>query len=146
MRFGARLRAHRLSQGLSAEKAASAIGCHAQTLRNWERGHTKPPLTWAGSIARSLGIPVDALFTDELVFTVVVGPETIQRCRTEGRSAATDAAKRLAARLEPEIYAAATRPAPDLRPGARSRPRQTRAERLAELTARTAAKKRRTIE
>jgi DNA-binding XRE family transcriptional regulator len=144
--FGARLRAHRLSQGLSAEKAAHGIGCHAQTLRNWERGHTKPPLTWAGSIARALSIPVDALFTDDVVLSVVVSSATLERCRTEGRTAAADAAQRLAAMLEPQIYAAATKPARGLEPGARAKPRQSRAERLASLKAAHGKAARRTIQ
>lgn len=142
MTFGQRIRTIRLGQGLSADKAANAAGCHAQTYRNWEAGRTKPDLTRAGAIARALNVPVAALFTDELVIAeVIVSADTVARIRKEGRTAAADAARRLAAQLEPAIYDAATRKPADTRPGARARPRRTRAERLAELNARTKAVK-----
>jgi transcriptional regulator with XRE-family HTH domain len=135
------VKALRLSQGLSVEKAAKQIGCHPNTLRNWEQGSTQPPLPRAGDIANALGIPVAALFTDEVVFEVVVSQDTLKRCKTEGRSAAAETAKRLAAGLEPLIYDAATRKLASTKPGARAKPRRTRAERLAELNARAKAVK-----
>lgn len=140
--FGERIRQHRLAQGLSAKKLAEQTGCSAATIRNWERGLTKPSLPWAGPIARGLGVPVAALFTDELVVAeIVVSADTIARIRKEGRTASQDAARRLAAQLEPAVWAAVTRPAVDTRPGARPKRRRTRAETLAELSARTKAKK-----
>ena len=36
------MRAERARNGLSAEKAAKAIGVHPNTLRNWESGESEP--------------------------------------------------------------------------------------------------------
>jgi transcriptional regulator with XRE-family HTH domain len=145
--FHARLRRLRLSQGITLVGAATATGVSKVTLTRWEAGSTKPDLTRAGAIARALNVPVAALFTDELVVAeIVVSAETVARIRKEGRPAAAETAQRLAKQLEAAIYDAATRKPIDTRAGARAKPRKTRAERLAELNARTAAKKRRTIE
>jgi|SRR5579872_37639 len=136
MTFAQRLRHHRLANGITLKQAAAAAGVVTQTLGRWESGRTKPDLTRAGAIASALGVPVAALFTDELVVAeVVVSAETVERIRQEGREAAAEVATRLAAQLEPAIYAAATRPARDTRPGARAKPRQSRAERIASLKA-----------
>lgn len=142
MTFGKRIRKLRLAQGLSVAKTAPVIGVSGQTLNRWEAGRTKPDLTRAGAIARALNVPVAALFTDELVIAeVVVSADTVARIRKEGRTAAAEAASRLAAQLEPAIYAAATRKPADTRPGARAKPRRTRAETLADLKASTQAVK-----
>jgi hypothetical protein len=82
------------------------------------------------------------------VAEIVVSQDTVRRIRSEGRSACQDVAKRLAGQLEPAIWAAVTKPPADTRPGARPKPRRTRAETLAQLKADTQAKRaaRRTIE
>ena len=145
--FGERIRKLRLTQGISVVKTAAVVGCHAETLRNWEAGRTKPDLTRAGAIARALNVPVAALFTDELVVAeIVVSAETVARIRKDGREACGDVARRLAEQLEPAIWQVVTRPAADTRPGARAKPRRTRAERLAELNARSKSAAKRSIE
>jgi transcriptional regulator with XRE-family HTH domain len=132
-----RLRTIRLSQGLSIKTVAQLVGCAFNTWYNWERGRTRPDLTRAGAIAAALNVPVAALFTDELVVAeIVVSQDTVRRIRSEGRGACQDVAERLASRLEPVLWAAVTKPPADIRPGARPKPRRTRAETLAQLNAR----------
>lgn len=141
--FTNRIRQTRLTQGLTIKTVAASAGVVPQTVGNWESGRTTPKLWRAGDIAQALGVPVAALFTDELVVAeVVVSAETVAAIRREGRSAAKAAADRLAAQLEPAIYEAATRKPADTRAGARAKPRRSRAEVLAELNARPRAPRR----
>jgi DNA-binding XRE family transcriptional regulator len=130
--FGARLKRHRLSQGLTVKHAARIAGISETTYWNWESGRVTPKLWRCGAIARALGVPVAALFSDELVVAdVVVSEATVRAIRAGGRDACADVAQRLAVQLEPLIWAAVTAPAVDTRPGARPKRRRTRAEVLA---------------
>jgi hypothetical protein len=98
----------------------------------WERG-TRTPRLWRGQeIARALAVPVASLFTDEVVPAEVrVSDATIEQVRREGREASRSVAERIASRLEPIIWQAATRPPVDVSPGARPRRRASRVEKLA---------------
>jgi len=141
--FRERIRQLRIAQGITLDAAARQAGVVGRSWSRWEAGDTKPALERAGAIARALNVPVASLFTDELVVAeIIVSKETIERIRAEGRTAAGDVAARLAAALEPAIWDAATRKPPDTRPGARAKPRRTRAERLTELNARPKPSKR----
>jgi DNA-binding XRE family transcriptional regulator len=140
--FGQRIRALRIQQGLTIKSAASQIPAHEQTFISWEAGRTKPLLHKAGAIASALGVPVGALFNEHVAAEVVVSPETVARIRREGREACVEVAKRLADQLEPVIWAHATTPPADTRPGARPKPRRTKAERLAYLNSRAKQPKR----
>lgn len=145
--FHDRLREHRLRQGLTAKATAATAHVSETAWWRWESGRSTPKLWRAGTIAKALGIPVAALFTDELVIAdVVVSAETVAHIKSEGRQAAREAAERIAAQLEPLLYAAATRPPVDTSPGQRPKRRRTRAEVLAgisEARKQAAAKKRR---
>lgn len=130
--FPARLRTIRLSQGLTANAVAMQAGVSETTMWRWESGRVTPKLWRCGAIARALGVPVAALFTDELVVAdVVVSAETVKRIRAGGREVCQDVAQRLASQLEPVIWAAVTAPKVDTRPGTRAKRRRTRAEVLA---------------
>ena len=76
--------------------------------------------------------------------------ETIEQVRREGRQACTEAAERIAVRLEPLIWQEATRKPVDISLGARPKRRRTRAEVLAGIAEanrmRTAARRPRRIE
>lgn len=129
MTFGQRIRTVRIAQGLTQAATARQAGVHTQTVSRWESGRVTPKLWRAGDIARALGVPVAALFTDELVVAeVVVSAETVAAIRKGGRDVARAAAQRLAEQLEPAIWEAATRKPVDTRPGARAKPRRSRAE------------------
>jgi transcriptional regulator with XRE-family HTH domain len=140
--FGRRIRTLRLRQGLTIKNTALQAATTEQTFMSWEAGRTQPLLPKAGPIASALGVPVGALFNEHVAAEVVVSPETVERIRREGREACREVAKRLADQLEPVIWAHATTPAPDTRPGARPKPRRTKAERLAYLNARAKRPKR----
>jgi hypothetical protein len=89
-----------------------------------------PRVVRGPSIAAALNVPVAALFRDDLVFEVVVSPETLEEIRLDGRAGARNAAERLAKRLEPSLYEFVTKPTRDLSAGAAAKPRKTRVERL----------------
>lgn len=75
---------------------------------------------------------------------LVLEPKTIETVREGGRDSAREVAERLARRLEPEIWAAATKRPVDSRAGARVKPRLSREQVLAGVVeARKAAQRRR---
>lgn len=130
--FPAKIRQLRLSHGLTLKAASASAGVHINSWVNWESGRVTPKLWRCGAIARALGVPVAALFTDELVVAdVVVSAETVKAIRAGGREACQDVAKRLASQLEPVIWAAVTAPKVDTSPGRRAKRRRTRTEVLA---------------
>ena len=130
--FPARLRRIRLQQGLTVKAAAKIAGISETSYWCWESGRVTPKLWRAGAIARALGVPVAALFTDELVVAeVVVSAETVAAIRRDGRIASEAAARRIADQLEPLLWASATAPPVDVSPGRRPKPRRTRPEVLA---------------
>lgn len=131
--LGHRIRRHRIQAGLTMETVAQAATISTQTLRGWERGeHAYQPWRVAG-LASALGVPIAQLFVDELVLAEVrVSEETLERVRKTGREQAKAAADRIASQLEPLIWAAATQPPADVRPGARAaKKRASRREVLA---------------
>lgn len=135
--LGARLRRLRIQQGVTTKKAAKSAGVALTSWTLWERGDRAYQPWRAPAIASALGVPVAQLFTDEVVLAEVrVSDVTLQKCRDSGRSAAQDAASRIAGQLEPLIWQEATRAVADVRPGARAaRKRATRAEKLAGIRA-----------
>lgn len=126
--LGTRIRQLRLSNGISVETAARATGVAAQTWRRWEVGRSAYRPWRAPAIAAALNVPVASLFSDAVVFEVVLEPQTVEDVRHGGREAATVVAERLARRLESAIYAEATRKQVDISAGARAKPRRTRAQ------------------
>ncbi len=140
--FPRRLKRERLAAGHTQKTAAQQIGVSTATLQRWELGAHMPRPESAARIAPALGIPVARLFTDELVLAEVrVSAETLDRVKREGAPAAREAAKRIAQGLEALLLAEATRPPVDVSPGARPKRRRSRAEVLADQSARLAALK-----
>jgi len=89
----------------------------------------------AARLASALGVPVASLFTDELVVAEVrVSDDTLAEICRHGRPHSVVVSERIASRLEPLIWHAATRPPVDVSPGARPRRRRTRAEVLAGIS------------
>lgn len=132
--FAAHLRRLRQASGLSIDTAAGHTGVTLTTWRRWEQGASTPRLYRGGAIARALGVPVAALFVDEVagyraVSDVVLSPDGVERVKREGLPAAEALAALVAAQL-PALILEAVRPRRPSRDG-RSKPRRTRAEVLA---------------
>ncbi len=64
-RFGARVRAERVRQGLTLEALAAAAGVSRATLSNIERGEHSPSLNAATDVARTLGVSLAQLLGEE---------------------------------------------------------------------------------
>lgn len=126
--FPERLKALRLSQGIPQTVAANAAGVHISTWRAWERGHKTPRLLRGAAIASALGVPVAALFRDDVVAEVVLSPTTIEAVRANGREECDRVAQRLAQQLVPAIWEAATKPLRAVSTPDRAKPRRTRAQ------------------
>lgn len=60
-RFGARVRAERVRQGLTLDDLATAAGVSRATLSNIERGEHSPSLNAATDVARTLGVSLARL-------------------------------------------------------------------------------------
>jgi DNA-binding XRE family transcriptional regulator len=133
--LGNRIRTLRITKGLTQETAARTAGVCVTTWRSWEAGTKQPRLFRGMAIAAALAVPVAALFRDDVVADVVLSADTVQRIRAEGRPASEEAAKRLASRLETELYEFATRRPVDVRAGARPKRRRSRAEVLTGIRA-----------
>lgn len=58
---GDRLKRHRLDLGLSAKAAAQRLGVHADTLKNWEMGRTRPVIHHLPTIRQFLGDSVEPI-------------------------------------------------------------------------------------
>lgn len=58
---GKQLEAARKAAGLSARKAAEAIGVSHVALRGWEEEKTQPTVTVLGALARIYGVHIDEL-------------------------------------------------------------------------------------
>lgn len=141
--FPAKLRAHRISHGLTVKAAALNAGVSENSWWRWESGRVTPKLWRCGAIARALGVPVAALFSDELVVAdVVISEATVKAIRAGGRDVCADVAQRLAGQLEPLIWAAVTAGPVDVSPGRRPKRRRTRAEVLAGIEQASQARKR----
>lgn len=63
-RIGYRLLHARLHVGMSQEKLADAVGCHASQISRWERGHLAPSIDHLAAIALATGISLDWLIID----------------------------------------------------------------------------------
>lgn len=63
--LGTRIRQFRLARGWTQEQLAEQAGVHYKYLGDVERGVRNPALFNIARIARALGVPVAALFTDE---------------------------------------------------------------------------------
>lgn len=133
-----RLRALRITAGLTQAQAAKAATVHGTTWRNWEQGRRTPQFTRAPEMAQALGVPLAALFAPDgfkAVADVVLSPDSVSRIRAGGAPVARELALSLAAQLEPLILQAATRQEPDVSPGARAKRRRSRLEVLAGVAA-----------
>jgi transcriptional regulator with XRE-family HTH domain len=64
-RFGSRVRAERLRQGLTLDALAAAAGVSRATLSNIERGEHSPSLNAATDVARTLGVSLAQLLGEE---------------------------------------------------------------------------------
>jgi len=53
--LGDRIRARRIDLGLFQSQAAERIGVHEQTVTNWERKATQPPIQYIPAIIRFIG-------------------------------------------------------------------------------------------
>jgi transcriptional regulator with XRE-family HTH domain len=73
-RFGARVRAARLQQGLTLDALAAAAGISRAALSNLERGEHSPSLTAATNVARALGVSLAQLLGEEERRPVVTIP------------------------------------------------------------------------
>jgi transcriptional regulator with XRE-family HTH domain len=58
--------AARRKAGWSQERLAAAIGVSRATLQNTEAGRSIPRADVLANIARTLGVPMDSLFTDHI--------------------------------------------------------------------------------
>lgn len=129
---GERLRRRRLEAGLTAKRAAQAAGVTLQVWRLWEVGNRPYPARRLPAIAAALGIPVMSLLVDRFVLAELqVSDESLERVRREGRPAAAAIVAAIAPGLEAALLAEAGRPAIDLSPWARARPRRSREQVLA---------------
>lgn len=61
----AKLRAARVSAGLSPEAAALTMGCSASAVHAWERGQNTPPANVLLRLARVYGVTVESLTADD---------------------------------------------------------------------------------
>lgn len=139
--LGDRIRKARLTAGLTRAQVVQHCSFSEPTFVTYELGSQMPRSARVGEIAHSIGCPVAALFTDEVVLAELrVSPETLERVRSEGQSAAEDVAERMASSLVPLLLAEATRPPVDVRPHARPKRRRSRAEMLAGVAKANAAR------
>ncbi len=74
-RFGSRVRAERLRQGLTLDALALAAGVSRATLSNIERGEHSPSLNAATDVARTLGVSLAQLLGEEERRPTVTIPE-----------------------------------------------------------------------
>ena len=74
-RFGVRVRAERVRQGLTLEALAAAAGVSRATLSNIERGEHSPSLNSATDVARTLGVSLAQLLGEEERRPTVTIPE-----------------------------------------------------------------------
>ncbi len=139
-RFGERAINARIRSGLTQTAAARAVGVSRDTLRTWEQGLHAPKFWRIPAIAAAYGCTLAELLVDEpagaCVAEVWISAETIRDVRRGGRAAALEVAERMARRLEPLVWQAATGRMPRAQDTpARARPRRSRAQVLAGLTA-----------
>lgn len=52
----------RKAAGFSARTFGSAVGASDRMVRRYEAGEIDPPLSTAGQMARTLGVPLDSLY------------------------------------------------------------------------------------
>lgn len=60
-----KVKALRLSKGLSARTFGAKVGVIDRSIRRYEAGEMEPPLSTAGRMARVLGVPLDDLYVHE---------------------------------------------------------------------------------
>lgn len=65
MSFAKNLRRLRDQSGLKQGELAEKLGVTPQSISNWEHGRAQPSVKNSKDIARILGVPVDALISDE---------------------------------------------------------------------------------
>ena len=86
-RFGARVRAERIRQGLTLDALAAAAGVSRATLSNIERGEHSPSLNAATDVARTLGVSLAQLLGEEKrrpTITIPRGERLIFRDKATG--------------------------------------------------------------
>lgn len=55
------LKKAREDAGISREQVCEQLGCHYNTLKNWELGDTEPRATELASLAEMYGVSVESL-------------------------------------------------------------------------------------
>ena len=75
VRFGTRVRAVRLEQGLTLDAVAASAGVSRASLSNLERGEHSPSLTTATNVARALRVSLAELLGEEDRRPVVTIPQ-----------------------------------------------------------------------
>lgn len=142
--IGQRLRRRRLEAGLTVNIAAGHAGVSEATWQGWELGSRPYPVRRLAGLAAALGIPIASLVTDELVLVEIrISDETCKRVKREGRPAAREVVERLSTNVEALLLAEVSRPAIDLSPNARAKPRRSREQVLARRRAGIAEARRR---
>ncbi len=139
-RLGRRLTAARQRSGLTQRATAQSVGVTVTTLRSWELGLQAPRFTRFARLAAAYGCTLAELLVDEpaghCVAEVWISAQTIRDVRAGGRAHALDVAERIGRQLEPLVWQAATGRLPRAQDTpARSKPRRSRAQVLAGLTA-----------
>ncbi len=139
-RFATRLRTARTRAGITQRNAASSAGVTELSWRRWEQGLRAPKLWRVEKIASALGCTLAELLVDEpagaCVAEVWISAQTIRDVRSGGRAHALEVAERIGRGLEPLVWQAATGRLPRAQDTpARSKPRRSRAQVLAGLSA-----------
>ena len=65
--IGERIRDVRERAGLSVEALAQTVGCSASDIEQVEEAFSDPPISVLADIAKALGVPLQALVSDERV-------------------------------------------------------------------------------
>lgn len=90
--YRAAIKAARERAGLTQEELARKVGCSSSTVRNWERGDTRPRSPALMAIAQATGVPVETLAasgaTERSVSFLAGAPTDARVADLEGRLAA----------------------------------------------------------
>ena len=89
--LGRRIRALRHRLGISQQHLAALAAVRTGTIRVWEEGSHAPSSWRLPRLAKALGVPLEALFSDPdcaVLATFIVGPESLRRLRGPGREQA----------------------------------------------------------
>jgi transcriptional regulator with XRE-family HTH domain len=84
MGFGERLQRLRERAGLSQSGLAERAGLNRRTIQNWEQGRRIPRADALLSLARGLGVPVEALLSDEAAAQPEPAPEPRPKAKRGG--------------------------------------------------------------